>query len=124
MSTKVRESLRAMLAPLVPTTWTIVPYTVKTIGKLDRPTLYIEHVSIDPLAEAPLGDVRATARVTLVSHLTDYVQAEDALDDDVFDLIIALDSHDRLAWTGAEKLKVADYLGWQITLTHLATKEP
>lgn len=125
MSSSVRDLVRTMLQPLITgKRWSVKPHTVRQVLTLDRPTVYIEHTVVNVLVAAPIGSVENTVVVTILDHHTDYDKAEDALDVAVLDLILDLDSHERLAWTKAEKVEVADkYLGWAITLTVITEKE-
>lgn len=125
MSSSVREVARTLLQPLITgNRWSVKPHTVKQISTLSRPTVFIEHTNIEQLPTAPIGQVQNTLVVTILSHHTDYVQAEDALDAAVLELIVKLDEHLRLNWVRAEKITVKDtYLGWAITLTLITDKE-
>ncbi|WP_417561868.1 hypothetical protein [Microbacterium sp.] len=124
MSTSVRALVAGYLAPIIPDTWKVDPHTVKTVDKLPAPTVYVEHTTIEPAPEAPAGHVHNTVVVTILSHLTDYQKAEDALDSDVLHLIEQLDTQDAIAYQRAEKITVKDtYLGWAITLTFITTTE-
>lgn len=124
MSASVRAQVAEMLAPFLPAEWTVKPHTVKQVTTLARPTLFIEHTTITPLLEAPAEHVQSTVAVTVVSHLTDYQKAEDALDVPVLELLTNLDTHPRLGFERAEKIAVADtYLAWAITLTVTTSKE-
>nr|WP_274637072.1 hypothetical protein [Microbacterium bovistercoris] len=124
MSTSVRAQVAAILAPMIPNTWAVKPHTVKQLATLAQPTVYVEHTTIEPLTAAPYGHASNTVTVTALSHRKDYDRAEDALDSDVLLLLAALDANDRIAWTRAEKITVADtYLGWAITLTLITETE-
>ena len=125
MSSSVREQVRELIQPLITgNRWSVKPHTVKQVQTLSRPTVFIEHTGIDPLEAAPVAHVSNTCVVTIVSHRTDYTQAEDDLDVPVAQLIAALDAHEQLDWTEARKVEVADtYLGWAITLTVITAKE-
>lgn len=125
MSTSVRDQVKALLAPLVAETgWAVKAHTVKQITTLSKPTLYIEHIGIVALPEAPVGHVSNTVVVTILDDHTNYDTAEDALDDDVLQLITALDASDRLLFVKADKTEVNNtYLGWAIELTLTTEKE-
>jgi len=124
MSTSVRQAVADLLQPIIPAGWDIRPHTVKKVLTLSRPTVYVEYTTTEPAPEAPIGHLHDSVVVTMLSHLTDYAKAEDALDTDVRTILAALDAHDRLVWTKAEKVEVADtYLGWAITLTFISETE-
>lgn len=124
MSSSVRAQVAALLAPYLPGTWAVKPHTVKSINTLTKTTLYIEHTGIDPLAAAPVGHVQNTVVATVLSPLTDYAKAEDALDADVLTLVTSLDGSDTLGFVRAEKTEVIEtYLGWAVHLTAITQKE-
>lgn len=125
MSSSVRAVVRTLLQPLITgNRWSVQPHTVKQIGTLSRTTVFIEHTNIEQLPTAPIGQVQNTVVVTILSHLTDYVMAEDAIDPAVLELIVKLEEHQQLNWVRAEKITVKDmYLGWAITLTLITDKE-
>lgn len=124
MSSSVRAQVAAKLAPHIPDGWAVKPHTVKQVTTLSRTTLYVEHTGIGPLPDAPESHVSSTVVVTVLSHLTDYEKAEDALDTPILALITDLDGDTELGFERAEKTAVNDtYLGWAITLTVTTAKE-
>jgi hypothetical protein len=121
----VRAQVAALIKPWTDDhKWAVKPNTVKGITTLAKPTVFIEHTSIEQLDAAPIGNVSNTVVVTFLDSHTDYAQAEDALDGDVLDFITQLDASDRLDWTKAEKVTVIDtYLGWAVTVNLITAKE-
>lgn len=122
-------SVRAEVAGLIKTwtdthKWAVKPNTVKTVTTLAKPTVFIEHTTIEPLVAAPIGHVSNSVVVTFLDSHTDYAQAEDVLDADVLDFITELDASDCLDWSKAEKVTVLDtYLGWAVTVSLITAKE-
>lgn len=112
------------LKPLLPVTWRYIPNqaTPKTISV---PTLVYKLLEIEPLPEAPLGALRNRIVLTLLTPFEGDVKAENALDNDVIELITALDPHSDIAWESARKVRdeTTDRLGWDITVTALTVKE-
>lgn len=121
----VRGAVVAELETLCPTDWDVKPGQV-TPGTTARPTLYVNYHRIEPLSEAPIGQVRVGFELTISTHLTDLSKGEDAVDHQVLELILALDAHPTILWTLAEKILVpaTENLAWQITVSTIATTTP
>ena len=118
-----RQWLLNTIKPLVPTEWRVLPNQVdpKTI---DRVTVLFKFVGLTRLPEAPTGWLLNELVITVLDPHSDHVLAEDALDDDVLQLVTALDSIPQMAWTKAAKVLAFDtYLGWDITAQILTQKE-
>lgn len=125
MSSKtLRAWFSAQIKPLLPTTWRYIP-NQDTPATITVPTLVYKLLEIEPLPAAPLGALRHRIVLTLLSPHEDDVKAEDALDNDVIDLITALDPHSAIAWESARKIRdpKSSRLGWDITVTTITTKE-
>lgn len=121
---QVRPAVRAALVELLPAGWD-VKAGIATPTTLAQPTLYLEYSRVDPLPEAPLSQVRCTFELTLTTMLTDLAKGEDWADAALVDLVLALDAHNWITWSGAEKSVVKDtYLAWKVTLTALASTTP
>lgn len=115
----VRQQVMDHLLPLIPDTWTVLPYHA-TIDRIDRTVVVLKHTKINKLAEAPMGWLSNEFVVTVVDPVSDPKTAENNLDEAVLALVTALDSHLQLNWTQAEKVLVNEtlgYKGWDITLT-------
>lgn len=123
-SKTLRAKVSAALKPLLPSTWRYIPNQA-TPATISVPTLVYKLLEIDPLPEAPLGALRHRIVLTLLSPHEDDVKAEDALDNEVIDLITALDPHSWIAWESARKIRddKTSRLGWDITVTAVTTKE-
>lgn len=112
----VRTYVHDEVKPLVPAAWDIKRGIV-TPGTLSKTTVFLEYTSIAPLPAAPIGNALCTLNLTVASPLTDESKAEVAVDDNVVDLVLALDGHSRIVWTGAEKKVIEDtYIAWTVSL--------
>jgi hypothetical protein len=112
-----RDRLAALIEPMLPDAWKrIEAHTVKTIVSLSRPTVYIDYTSITH-AGMPEGQLIDGFDIALISDLTDYAKAEDALDSAVRPFVRALDASPDIAWSAANKRAFAEtYLGWVVTV--------
>jgi len=123
VSASVRSYLEAELKPLLPTTWRIIP-NQRIPETIDRVTVALKVDRIEKLPEAPLGNLRNTVILTVADPHKDQVRAENALDDAVLNVLTALDGHSNIDWTLAQKVLATEtYLGWDITLTVITSKE-
>lgn len=123
-SLPVRKWLATKIKPLLPNGWRINPYQALP-GTFTVTTVVIKHLEIEPMAEAPLGQMRHSFTVTIADPHEDQNKAEDALDDSVTSLMTAIDTHPQIAWTSAKKVLISPerpYLGWDITLTVITNK--
>lgn len=131
---KVTEQYRRWvtdsLKPLLPRRWTLAPYTRKP-DDLNGPTVIVTLQTIKRLPEAPLGSQVATYLVTIVDPAQDWSQADAALDDEIVDLISALDMVRNenglpvLRWTSADRNTWNDlYLAFDITVDVIITATP
>jgi len=119
----IRGWLETRLKPLLPDAWSFTP-TMGMPETLSRITVAIKHMSIDPLAEAPRGHLDNEVVVTVADPHTDQAKAEVALDDQVLELVNALDGIEGLAFKGAKKVSVTDtYIGWDITCQIISKKK-
>lgn len=125
-----RRWVTDQLKPLVPRRWDLSPYT-RVPESINTPTVIVTLQKIQRLPEAPLGGQIATYLVTIVDPATDPTQADKALDDEVIDLIAALDSTRNehgfpvLRWTSAERASYADtYLAFDISVEVTLTTSP
>lgn len=118
----VRGYLVAELAPLLPADWRLIP--AQTIpDQIDRTTVVVKHGRMTKLPEAPIGNLQHSIVLTIAHPSANIGAAEDALDHAVIELTTALDGHDRIDWTDAEKVSVeSKWLGWDVTLTVITQK--
>jgi hypothetical protein len=114
----VRTELVALLTPLLPTNWRIVP-TNQNLDTLDRTVMQLKQQSLRPLPAAPNARLEVTYIATVISRHTDIVKAELELDESVLTFISALDALDAVLWSDATKVMANDdkNLAYDITLT-------
>ncbi|MDY0827545.1 hypothetical protein SK224_00225 [Microbacterium sp. BG28] len=111
-----RDRLSGIITPLLPEAWRKVEkFTVKNLGTLSGPRVFIDYTSISHEGMPP-GQLVDGFEVALISHLKDYAKAEDALDDAVRAFVRNLDVSNDIAWSTATKRAFgdADYLGWTV----------
>lgn len=126
MSTE-QKTLRAwftdQVRPNLPAGWRYIP-NQNTPSTISVVTVVYKLLELEPLPEAPMGSIRNTIVLTVLSPHEDDVKAEDALDNDVIDLLTALDGHPTISWTRAHKVRDAktDRLAWDIDLTVITSK--
>lgn len=123
-NTTVREWLEDALKPVLPSGWRIIP-NQRIPETIDRITVVIKHIRIAPLAEAPKGHLSNDVIITVADPHTDQARAEDALDDEVLELVNALQTIAGITWTGADKVLVntTDNLGWDIACSIISRKK-
>jgi hypothetical protein len=121
-----RPWLAWYLADLVPAGWKIID-TFTLPKTIDQVTVTITHTKIEKQPAAPMSDNLVNTMVIRVTDPhEDLERAEDALDEEVLDLVYALRKSDRLVWLDAEKVKADDnpYLAWDINVQVLSTHTP
>lgn len=117
----VRSYVVDELKPLLPERWDWKP-GITTPGEISKPTVYLEYSRIEPLPEAPIGNVRCVFELTVTTPLKSMTKGEDEVDAEVVGMILVLDAHDRITWTGAEKKVIDDTnLAWTVTVSVLAS---
>lgn len=123
MSDSVRTYLRDQCAPLCPSSWVWI--TAQRIPEtISKTTVILKHSRIEKLDAAPIGHLRHTVTLTVADPRTDVDAAEDGLDAAVTELITALDAHNNISWSTAEKVLLTDSnLAWDITLTTITSRE-
>jgi hypothetical protein len=120
----VRETVVGQLRELLPDTWDVKGGQAKP-AKLSRPTLYVNYAALDVLPAAPLAHISVEFVLTVGDFHEDLKLSEDAVDEQIIDLILALDAHPTLAWSRATKLRIEgnDALGWTLGVTTTARKK-
>lgn len=113
-----RQRLAALIEPMLPEKWRrIEAVTVKSLGTLDGPRVFIDYITIGNDGVPP-GQLIDGFEVALVSNLTDYAKAEDELDAAAQQFVRALDTDSEVMWSGAVKRPFGQqqYLGWIVTV--------
>jgi hypothetical protein len=119
-----RQQLVAALKPHLPPKWKLVEYS-RNLDVLDRPTVMVHASKIERAPQAPLSAYLTTCTVSVFDPQDDPARAQGSLDDEVLELIAALDQIGFINWTEAEatQLRQDGPLGWDITLEVLTKKE-
>ncbi|TDW50995.1 hypothetical protein EDF52_10283 [Curtobacterium sp. PhB42] len=115
------------LKPLLPRTWDLSPYS-RLPDAVDKTTVVVWLQNITRLPEAPLASHVTEYTVTIVSPRTSPTEADADLDDDIADLLHALDNvrneqgSPNLRWTRAERAVYAEsFLAFDITVSVITT---
>lgn len=122
----VRQDLIAQLKPLLPPKWKLIPYATN-LDELSSTVVMISIQSIERSKEAPQSQRTYSSTLTILTPLQIGTErADDAIDDDVIDLLDAIDKLERVKWTKAERGlgNNANNLGFDITLEVLYRKDP
>lgn len=119
-----RDYLEAQLKPLLPRTWKIVPVQ-RNLDALSRVTVMLKQQKISKEPSAPLSHHLLDFIVTVICPNTDVATAEVKLDDQVDDLIFAIDATKNVRWTDATKVVFgnAEYPAYDITVQVLSQKK-
>lgn len=121
--TTIRAQIEASLKPLLPKAWTIVP-TQRTLDVFTKPVVMLKQDRIEHAPTAPLAAHLVSFIVTVADPNSDPAAAEDDLDAEVSELLLALGAIDYLNWTEAQKVLFQDrYLAYDITLQAITRKD-
>lgn len=122
--TDLRTWFSAQVKPLLPAGWRYIP-NQNTPDTITVVTVVYKLLEIEKLSEAPIGHLRNTIVLTVLSPYEDDVKAENALDNDVISALTALDGHPSISWTSCRKVRDAktDRLAWDINLSVITSKE-
>ncbi|KQR86831.1 hypothetical protein ASF96_10990 [Microbacterium sp. Leaf179] len=93
----------------------VTAQTVESIGTLSAPSVFISFTAIGHDGMPP-GAMLDSFDVALLSDHTDFAKAEDALDEAIRPFVRALDASPQVAWSGADKKKIGDYLAWVVSI--------
>jgi len=128
--TRYRGWVMQSLKPLLPRGWDLIPYS-RTPESIEKTTVLVGLQNITRLPEAPMSSHVTEYVVTVVSPASDLAQADADLDDDIADLLHAIDNarDDKgfpvLAWTRAERRVYGDFnLAFDITVSVITTSTP
>lgn len=117
-----RKVLAASLKPILPTDWAIIP-SGRSIDAVPTTTVQLKQMSIVRTPAAPSQSHTIAFVVTIAAPEQSTQAAEDRLDDQVTDLLHALDDL-QIAWTEARKVAVTDRrIGYDIDLSITSNKE-
>lgn len=112
-----RERVVELITPMLPEAWrkNIVWHTVKIIPALDGPAVFMDFTAMTH-AGMPEGAMVDEFEIALISHLTDYTKAEDALDPAVRALVRGIDASRQIAWSRSDKRNIGNYLAWVVAV--------
>lgn len=121
--TTLRAWFSSQVKPLLPAGWRYIP-NQDTPSTITVVTVVYKLLEIEPLPEAPIGANRNTIVLTVLSPHEDDVKAEDALDNEVIELVTALDGHANISWSHARKVRdpKSDRLAWDIDVSVITTR--
>lgn len=120
--TAPREALAAALKPILPKAWAVID-TARSVDKLPKTTVQLFQRSITRLPAAPIGKHYVGFVVEISAPEQGVERAEDRLDEEIDDLIHAIDTLG-IGWTEATKFaSKAQRIGYQITLNVISSKE-
>ncbi|MDJ0336436.1 hypothetical protein QMG83_14510 [Salinibacterium sp. G-O1] len=119
----LREQLADQLRPLLPAAWKLVDVE-RNVDATNTPVVQLKLGDIAKTDAAPQGMFTSTWTITIISPHQDITKAEYQLDDDVIDLLFALDTIPGVQWSAAKKVAVDETrLGWDITTEMHVQKE-
>ncbi|GMM94756.1 hypothetical protein [Microbacterium sp. MTN4-26] len=120
----VRKTLRDTIKPLLPQRWRIVP-SLEATKTLTVPAVYFVFGSVSPEADGqrlPPGHVFCDFDLVLVVPQKDTEKAEEAVDEALLDLILALEWLPDVAWNTAEKIRLeTGQIVWRVQVSVLAS---
>lgn len=121
--TQPRKALAKVLKPLLPRTWAIIDSS-RAIDRITRTTVQLRQTEIKRTPGAPLATHDIDFLVTIAVPEAATQAAEDKLDEQIDDLIHALDVAG-LAWRDCRKVVTFEgqRLGYDLTLTIHSTKK-
>lgn len=120
--TTARQHVVSHLTPLLPKSWAVVDYLTE-FDRLSRPTVMVHAINIEKLPASPQGALLVTFEVTILDPHTDSSRAWGVLDDEVVELIQALDTDPALGFTGAIPTVYSNNFGWNLTIAVPFEKE-
>lgn len=121
----VRSELAAALKPLLPAKTKIIDSPRSIDGlEANKPVVMLYRETVEKAPNA-IGDYFNTFAIWVISPGIDPVRAEDALDDQLDDLIQALDQISWLNWQSAERSVFGDNQApaYKVKLTVVTNKE-
>lgn len=118
-----REQLVEALSPLLPKAWKVVPYS-RNLDAISVPTVMVHLSNLSKAPSAPQGVLLSEFTISIIDPLTDPERAQGALDDEVMELIHAIDALPGwIVWESAEPTLVQDALAWDVRTTVLSRKD-
>jgi hypothetical protein len=123
MADEIRQYLVDQLKPLLPEKWRWYAYNTN-LDNLSTPVAMLWLQTITRTPEAPMGFRSTTFLLTIVEPKQDPAQREDPLDENLIELVDAIDTIPNVRWTRAERATFQDtYLAFDITLEIITKKD-
>lgn len=113
-----KDILIEQLKPLLPAKWKLIPYNTN-LDELSQTVVMISIQSIERAPAAPQSHRLYSATLTILTPLSIGTErADDGIDDDLIDLLNAVDELPNVKWTKAERGlgNNSNNLGFDITL--------
>ncbi len=119
-----RDAVLAAIKPLLPKSFKLLAYqTDPDALSVTQPVAMLGLKTIEPHPEAPLGVHLVTYSLILIEPKTELGVADDALEDKLVDLILAIDAVPGLRYTKAERVTlVSSNPGFDLAITYSFTK--
>ena len=115
-----REQLAGHLAPLLPKTWKLVPYS-RNLDRLESTTVMLHATEIR--RGIALGALEVDFTISVSSPKSDPTSAQTDLDDDVLALVHKVASTSWLLFRNATPTVVQDFLSWDLTVTVITRED-
>lgn len=119
----VRSDFAEFLTPLLPKDWRIVPFNT-ALDVTDRPVVMLIQKTVERAPEAPIGALKVGFSVLVIQPRTEPGAADDALDDDLMDVALAINKLKHVTFVRAERSTWNDTNpAWDITAEYYASSE-
>jgi hypothetical protein len=121
---EIRQWVADQLKPFVePRGWLFVRYST-SLSKLSRPVAMLKLQALRRTPEAPGSGHTVEFVLTLIDPAIDPEKREDSLDENLIELVYALDTIPNVRWTNAQRVMFDDKnLAFDITLEVLTSKD-
>ncbi len=117
----IRQQLTADLKKALPKGYRLINHQ-DTVDALSGTLVVLKQQSVTKEPSAPQGTYRFSYVATVVTPNDDLSKAEDSLDDNLADVLFALDGLSYVLWTEAQKVNFNEsYLAYDINLSVLTT---
>jgi hypothetical protein len=106
------------IKPLLPKGWQFIPYQSNVdVLEIRKPVVMLKLQEFEPSTAAPNGAITISYVVTVIAPGTDPKVVENDLDEQVIDLVHAIEGVRNLKWTGAKRVTVGSAnQGFDITI--------
>lgn len=118
----MREYILDIIKPLLPRKWRYIS-TTTTLDAVDAVTVQLILERVDKVPETPFNKtlMQVTYDLTIIDPSTNPDNREQSLDDELIELLGALDAVPNLTWSGAERQIINPssanaYLGYSISI--------